>query len=248
MSLTIDNDDLILLGPGFSLYFIFKKSLTYLLALFSAVVGIPGTILIFTQLTGKDEKKALEVWPLTARFSIGNFTLLSKGDFESAMLLIMYLNMACIVGMIVYGVIIRRHLVRKKLQLDKNTITPSDYSLMAINLPRSKNKEDLKNLLVENFKEQHGIELDIVYINYVYKINEMIEKTKMRRVWHERKSELKRVRQKFIKANGWNHMEIKKNLHLLPDAIALNENSSLKYCRSTKLVTLEEIEAELSKI
>jgi hypothetical protein len=89
--------------------------------------------------------------------------------------------------MFIYGVIIRRHLVRKKLQLDKNTITPSDYCLMAINLPREKNKEALKELLVEHFEQEYKIKLDIVYINFVYKIDEMIDKTRELRLWHERK-------------------------------------------------------------
>lgn len=58
---------------------------------------------------------------------------------------------------------------------------------MAINLPKEKNKEALKALLVEHFEQEYKIKLDIVYINFIYKIDEMIDKTKELRLWHERK-------------------------------------------------------------
>jgi len=59
MPLNIDNDDLILLGPGFSLYFIFKKSLTIVLCIFSFIVGITGTVIIFYWVRSGEEKTNL---------------------------------------------------------------------------------------------------------------------------------------------------------------------------------------------
>lgn len=116
MPLTIDNDDLILLGPGFSLYFIFKKSLTIILFLFSAIVGISGTIIIMAKLKSEEERANLLLWPMPARFSIGNLTLLeSPEQFETCLRQILYLNLVAMLCLFIYGVYIRRHLVKKKL-------------------------------------------------------------------------------------------------------------------------------------
>jgi hypothetical protein len=105
------------------------------------------------------------------------------------------MNVLGIIGFLVFAYKIRRRLVELSDTLDAENLTPSDYALMAFNLPIDKSEDELKEMILERFADFVSSQnLEIVYINYTYNIEDFINNTTKLSEMYKRRGLVKRYR------------------------------------------------------
>jgi hypothetical protein len=60
--------------------------------------------------------------------------------------------------------------------VDARICTPSDYGVMAKNIPLNMTREELKDYIEAKYREMH-VEMNVVYVNYCYDISDLMNLT-----------------------------------------------------------------------
>jgi hypothetical protein len=79
--------------------------------------------------------------PFITRISIG-YIFLSNGILSGKNLvlyadIVVYLNAAAIVIIVLYSIYVRRSLIAYSMELDKDLVSPSDFTILVRDLPRN---------------------------------------------------------------------------------------------------------------
>jgi hypothetical protein len=230
--LLCDNKDLAALGPGYTLYFEFKKSMIYAFLGIGVLMAAVGTFLAHRSY---NETKELEMWdnlPMFSRYCLLPFMFLEHDDFQRDMGIIAALNVIGIVAFMVYAFKIRKKLVELHDTLDSENITPSDYSLMVFNLPIDKSEDELKAIILERFKDLvTSANLEIVYINYTYNIEDFINATDKLSTLYKHRGLVKLYQKQYCKENNIDREAVKKD----PDSIPPPPPVSGGICKKIEL-------------
>lgn len=126
-------------------------------------------------------------------------------------------------------------------KLDAENLTPSDYALIAYNLPIDKSEEELKELVMERFTDlKESINLEIVYINYTYNIEEFIQCTTKLTEMYRRRGLVKKYRKEAAKEQGLDPKVVKEQPDLVPPPPPVN----VGICKKIEL-QMEEIENDI---
>jgi len=122
------------------------------------------------------------------------------------------LNLLFICILIFSSIILR--LVQNKMikDIDERNLTPSDFGVMATNLPLNKSKEE-----VEQWIKSHFESFEIVYINYCYDIKEIVKVIRKLTFLKQMEAYLNAYKKKKLKELGINEKEaIYRNKDLSP--------------------------------
>jgi hypothetical protein len=76
-----DVRELAVLGPGYTLYFMFKKAIVWALLVIGILVGVPNINLFYTAYKKNKDNQLFEDSPFFARISIGNILVLDSDEF-----------------------------------------------------------------------------------------------------------------------------------------------------------------------
>jgi len=139
-------------------------------------VGVINLAVIYNAYLEFKDNEFYDLFPIFSKVSLGAALLQGQKEFATTMITNVVVNSIGIIGFLVFGYQVRKKLIELHDQLDSENITPSDYALMAFNLPIDKSEEELKTLIYErfeDFKQSQGLE--IVYINYTYNIEEYMD-------------------------------------------------------------------------
>lgn len=150
-----------------------------------------------------------------------------------------YLNCAGIIYLLLHSIYIRRFLAKEAATLDENNFTPADYAVIARDLPKNMTKAQLKQKI-----ESYNIDLEIkvVYINFCYKLTEMIKGTAELKDLYHQKGLFLIYQKEVMKDKNLLQEEIDMDPSLIPD---FHVKTGLF---STKLITLAGIEEEITKV
>ena len=131
--------------------------------------GIAGVIINLYQDKGSEwVGESTPSYP--TKMSIGNFGKDPDNYKLGGILAESILNLIFIFVILFGSIILRRIQNKITNDADETNLTPSDYWVMITNLPKDKTQEETKEYLE---KVSPGIE--IVYINYCYKIKEIVD-------------------------------------------------------------------------
>ena len=83
--------------------------------------------------------------------SLGNFGKSSEDYKDDHINVVIALNLGFIVILAVSATVYRNIQFRIIKRIDENNITPSDYTVMASNLPKDKTKEEIEEYLYSHF-------------------------------------------------------------------------------------------------
>jgi len=127
-------------------------------------------------------------------------------------------NAIGIIGFLVFAYKVRKQLLELSNKLDAENITPSDYSLIAFNLPTDKSEDELKEMILERFKDLvESMQLEIVYVNYTYNIEDFIESTAKLTEMYKRRGLVKRHWKSYAKKNNIPEEKVKEDPSCIPD-------------------------------
>lgn len=166
------------LGSGFPLYFHFKMFtwITYLWL--SAVVGIPWVVLNFRQDRGGqwvDDNNGVFLSKTTlGNHGKGHEYYYNNSDID----LIIALNSAFILVLFILSLLLRAQQSSIILRIESKVVTPSDFTLMAYNLPLDKTWDELQKWLEANHWSSKIRSISYCYnirttISYIRKLNKM---------------------------------------------------------------------------
>lgn len=158
------------LGTGFPLYFHFKLFITLVFFCSILVVGIPCTVFNMKQDKGGEWIKDNENVLLT-KTTLGNH---GKGNSHyhdnTEINLIVALNSSFILILFLLSLLLRAKQSDIIDKIDSESVTPSDFTLMAYNLPLNKSSIELKTWLSSSFP----VCKEIRSISYCYNIRGII--------------------------------------------------------------------------
>ena len=130
------------------------------------VVGIAGVTI---NLGENKIKERDEDASFVAETSIGNHGL-SKDEYRKASVTLQIALNSVLLILIFLGSILLRYLQIKLInEIDEKNITPSDFGVMVTGLPKNHDQDSVSEWFKTHFED-----LEIVYINYCYDINEMV--------------------------------------------------------------------------
>jgi hypothetical protein len=124
-----------------------------------------------------------------------------------------YLCIAGIIYILIHSIYLRRMLLRMGMELDEDHISPSDFAIIARHLPLNLPAEKLKERFENHFAKEN---VKIVYINYTYKVDEMVRLTGELKSEYRKKGIYLQLLRKFMKEKNISHDEIKRNPSLFP--------------------------------
>ena len=119
---------------------------------------------------------------------------------------LIYFNMAGILIVIIYSIFERRRLVRMEIDLDKEEVTPSDYGVIVRNVGLETTQEELKRTIEQKYTM---FKTNVVYINYCYNIDDMVECNKKMADLLREKSLFKIHYRREMKARGITREQLK---------------------------------------
>ena len=204
------------LGSGFPLYYQLKIFLSITYIIMFIVVGIAGVVINVNKDKGSEwVGGSTPSYP--TKMSIGNFGKDSDNYKLGGILAESILNLLFIFA-ILFGSIILRRIQNKVINdIDEANLTPSDYWVMITNLPKDKTQEETKEYLE---KVSPGIE--IVYINYCYKIKEIVDISRKLMNLQNMKSYIESYRKNRLRRLGMDESEAEAkgiNLHPPPSKL-----------------------------
>jgi len=127
------------LGDGYPMYYALKKNLTWLLFILSIIAGIPCTILSYALLIKHSDLDIEVEYPFISKLSVGNVFIMQEVLKDDNVVMyadiIVYLNAVAIIYLLGHSIYLRRMLIKYNMQLDADATTPSDFTLIARNLP-----------------------------------------------------------------------------------------------------------------
>ncbi len=173
----------------------------------SLVVGAPGLVIMLLSREDNYFIESGEV-PYTAQLSIGNFQGLNKESLKEYTWIISICNCVSIIGMLIFSVVIRTMINRMNIDLDKGSLTPSDYCCIVSNLPVNKTQAEIKERFEKHFKQYN---IEVAYVNYAYNIEDMVRYTNQLKDLLKKKGIYKVKRKQFGKKNDIPHKELKEN-------------------------------------
>jgi len=122
------------------------------------------------------------------------------------------LNLIFIFVIIVGGLVLTYLQNKVVSDIDEKNLTPSDYGVMATNLPLNKTQEEVEEWLKTFFSD-----LEIVYVNYCYDIKDIVALVRRLSQLQQIKSYLVAYKKKKLKDEGVNEQEAEaKEINLTP--------------------------------
>jgi hypothetical protein len=153
--------------------------------------------------------------------------------------IIVYLNIIGVVYMLIHSIFLRRTLVRMSIELDKKTVTPSDFAVVVRNIPNTITEVELKAQIESNFKK---MEVKVQYINYCHDITEVIQLDQRLKELGKEKSWYKLHLKKEKASRGIKNSDIKSNPYIIAPP------SYKTGLFSSKVLNLKTIENEFKEI
>jgi hypothetical protein len=164
------------LGTGFPLYFYFKFFVAITFLILWVLVSVPSIIINILQGDGDQWTEDDEAASLTV-ISLGNHGKNPKEyHIGSAADAIVTLNSVCILILLVLFKLFGLFQISKVNKMDQDQITPSDFAVMAYNIQKDINPDELKEWL----EKTHEIK-DIMNIIYWYDIRKVIDLIKQKK-------------------------------------------------------------------
>ena len=186
-SLLCESRDLAELGEGFPLYFDLAKWLNVLLLL---VLGIAGSYSLYCHYAEDNVSDSSLSSNWIMRGSLGIIYLASYGDHSPSVLEPILHMGAVIVLLMLHSYLVYQHEIMED-ELDRNTVTPSDYTIQVTNLPRTDlHTQDLVDFLATGSRPD-GKPCRIVKVNLAYQISPFLEACRHLSEVKERLAELR---------------------------------------------------------
>lgn len=198
------------------------------------VVGIAGVIINVNKNRGYEwVGGATASYPV--KMSIGNFGTDPNNYKLGGILAEAILNLIFIF-VILFGSIILRRIQNKVINdIDEGNLTPSDFCVMVTGLPLDKTQEEVKEYL-----KSVSPQVEIVDVNYCYKIKEIVDASRKVMLLQNTKSYLESYKKNRLKRLGMDENEAEQkeiNLHPPPSKIC---------CRKKEYPNKEKLEEEIS--
>jgi hypothetical protein len=153
-------------------------------------------------------------------------------------------NLVGIIALLIFALYIRKKLLKIQVELDNEHITPSDYALMVFNLPLDKSEDELKEIILSKFstlvKEQ---DLEIVYVNYTYNIEDFIEATSNLNDQYKKKGLVRRYQKKYCRKNKIDKEKLKTDPSVVPPPPPIRNG-----CCSKIQLDMSKIETEIGDL
>ena len=157
------------LGPGFPLYFYTKYFTGLICFCMFIIIGVTTTYNHLTEESGGEWVDTENPVFLT-RFTVGNYGKGSDNYYDNSKTnLIIILNSCFLLVLMFMSLILRIQQDNIIRSVDDKQITPSDFTIMAYNIPQNMSSEDFKRWL-----EDHHWSSEIKSLSYCYDIREMI--------------------------------------------------------------------------
>ncbi len=211
------------------------------------LVGLIGTIIVYIPSMKSTSLKQIlnRDVSFVSLISVGNVlsfanSSLSKADKIKYLDIILYLNSVGIIVLLIFSIAVRRKLIRINNDLDESQLTPSDYSVIARNLPLDLDPKDLKEKLQEELGHH---DVKIVYVNPTYKIEEMVNLTAKLKHEHRKRALFKVHRKKYMKTNNLTKEAVTADPTLIPEPAPIKVGF-----RKTEALNLEEIDKNINEI
>ena len=144
--------------------------------------------------------------------SIGNFGTKSYRYTSGGVYAELFLNYLFTFGLFFISIILRRIQNQLIIQLNEENVTPSDFCVMITGIPKDKTQEEVKRFFKNIYKD-----IDIVYINYWYKIKAIVKASRKVKQLEGVKFFIQKYKFKKLKKLKMNEQEAKeKNEDLHP--------------------------------
>jgi hypothetical protein len=146
----------------------------WLLLILSLFVSIPCTVIAGIQILKNNDiitEEILTDYPYISKISVGNFFMFSDlvtgNNLELYADIVVYLNAAGVLIILLFNIYLKARLYSLNKELDDDSVSPSDFTLMASGLSIGMPQNDLKDKIEAAFKKE---EVKVAYINYAYNI------------------------------------------------------------------------------
>ena len=183
------------------------------------IVSIPASIILSTEDKAEEWGESSET--IQTELTLGNFGRNSANHEATEIDIIIVLNSTVIFIVYILNFFFRNYQRNIVHNIDEKNLTPGDFAILADDLPRDKNKEDIRRW-ISTIDE----DVEVIEINQAFDISEVIYKLRKLDKFNKIKTNFDRYKGKY------NYQEIcgitdelESEIQTYKDQIGTNENS-----------------------
>ena len=166
------------IGLGFTLYFLLKKYIIYAYILLIALISAPAITLLCIKF--KDRFNGL--YQIINTLSISNLydykiNPANNDEYPLEGNIVLILNFVAILFFLSLSALFRNKLDKIFHGLDQKFYTAGDFAVLCKNLPTDATKEEIQVIIDKMLSEDKDKWARVVYVNYIYDIEDYIKVT-----------------------------------------------------------------------